>query len=191
MVQPKKLLLTAIILAFSMSPTLSMAKTSSNMLTLSHLSHLSHLSPMDMTTINDDIVLNFIHYVNQGEITEANDALQRLTTPGAKSFAQTMIADHQQSEQQVSQLATQKGLTLYDYQPSTVDMAADAQLQNVPDANFDQAYLNMQLMDHQKALQDIKLLQTQVTDTDLQALITQTIPVIQKHIDLAKSTLNG
>lgn len=142
-----------------------------------------------MVTVNHDTVLNFLHQANTGEITGANNALQRLQNPQARNFAQTMITDHQQGEEQVVQLANQKGLPLYSYQPSTVEVAEDSELQQMASENFDMAYLQIALVDHQRVLQDLKLFREKVTDSDIQNLVNQTIAVIQKHIDLAKQSI--
>jgi predicted outer membrane protein len=106
-------------------------------------------------------------------------------------FAQMMIIDHRQNEQQVTQLAAQKGLTLFDFQPSTVDVATGSQLESLSESDFDIAYLSFQHLLHQQSLQNLIFLQGQVTDPDLRDLINQTLPVIQKHIDQAGSIIHG
>jgi putative membrane protein len=144
-----------------------------------------------LTTLTNTEVLNFLHHVNTSEILEANEALVRSTNPQVRTYAQTMITDHQQSEQQVVQLAAQKGISLYQFQPSTVDIAIDSQLSALSGSDFDRAYLQVQLAEHQKVLQELNMLQSRVNDPDLQNLITQTIPVIQRHVDLATTSLNS
>lgn len=144
-----------------------------------------------MSTLNQDVLLNTIHYINQSEIVEANEALQTSINQEVRNYAQKMINDHQQSEQQVLQLSAQKNLPLYVYQPSTVDLATAAQLSNLTGSNYDQAYLNVQLEEHKKALNDLKSIQDQVTDPDLKKLVDQTTKTIQQHIDLANSSISA
>jgi putative membrane protein len=153
-------------------------------------SSMPGMSPA-IASLNNDTLLNYIHHLNNEEVSAANTALDQLTNQQARDFAQSMVTEHSQNELQVVQLSSQKGLPLYGYQPSTVDIAIDSQLQTLSGPTYDLAYLNTQLTGHQKALQDLKLLQSQVTDPDLQNLTNQSITAIQKHIDMANAAING
>jgi predicted outer membrane protein len=144
-----------------------------------------------LNRLNNAVAMNFMHHMNLTEINEASVALFTSNNQAVRTYAQTMITEHQQNEQNLIQLANQKNVPIYAYQPSTVNIATDAELQSLPNNEFDSAYLQVQLNEHRKALQDLNLLRSQVTDSDIQNLINQTIPAIQKHVDLANSSISS
>jgi putative membrane protein len=120
------------------------------------------------------------------EVQEAQLAQQKGQDQKVKDFAQTMITDHTANNKQLADLAQQKGLTAPD-SPDAKDQAEIDKLQKLDGKKFDRAYLKDEVRDHEKVL---KLLQKEAsdgTDPDIKAFAEQTIPVIQKHLDLAKT----
>jgi putative membrane protein len=120
------------------------------------------------------------------EVQAAQLAQQKAQDQKVKDFAQQMITDHTAANQQLTTLAQQKGLTvataLDDKDQSGID-----RLQNLDGKKFDRAYMKAQLHDHQEML---KLLQKEAKnskDTDLKSFAEQTIPTIQKHLDMIKA----
>ncbi len=120
------------------------------------------------------------------EVQAAQLAQQKAQDQKVKDFAQQMITDHTAANQQLTTLAQQKGLTvataLDDKDQSGID-----RLQKLDGKKFDRAYMKAQLHDHQEML---KLLQKEAKnskDTDLKSFSEQTIPTVQKHLDMIKA----
>jgi putative membrane protein len=120
------------------------------------------------------------------EVQAAQLAQQKSQDQKVKDFAQKMITDHTANNQQLASLAQQKGLTV----PTTLDAKDQKQLDalsKLDGSKFDRMYMKDQVKDHQMVL---KLMQHEAQsgqDADLKAFATQTTPVIQQHLDMAKS----
>jgi len=102
-----------------------------------------------------------------------------------KDFGQMMVTDHSKANDELKSLAGQKNINL----PASVS----AEHQQMHDdlakktgKDFDKAYMDMMVDDHQK---DIDLFQNEAnngTDADLKAWAAKTLPTLQKHLDRAK-----
>lgn len=120
------------------------------------------------------------------EVQAGQLAQQKATDPKVKDFAQKMVTDHTTANQKLMALAQAKGLT----PPAALDDKHQAELtklQNADGAKFDKLYMKGQLRDHQEA---VRLFQNEADkgqDADLKAFATQTLPILQQHLDMAKS----
>ncbi|MBA3923051.1 MAG: DUF4142 domain-containing protein [Nostocaceae cyanobacterium] len=116
-------------------------------------------------------------------------ASQRATSDAVKQFGQRMVQDHTQANTQLKQLASQKGVTL----PTTIgseNQKVKQQLSKLSKTRFDKAYINDMVKDHVK---DVSLFQSEAQggqDTDVKAFAAQTLPTLQKHLQMAKSIAN-
>jgi putative membrane protein len=120
------------------------------------------------------------------EVQAAQLAQQKSQDQKVKDFAQDMITDHTANNKQLADLATQKGLTV-PTAPDAKDQKELDKLQALDGKKFDRAYLKAQVHGHEKVL---KLLQAEASDgadPDIKAFAQQTIPTVQKHLDLAKT----
>jgi predicted outer membrane protein len=142
-------------------------------------------------SLESEEAVAYIHHVNNLEINEANNALGQLQGTQVQDLAQTLITDHQQNDQQLSQLADQKGITLFGFQQSDDELASQNALSSLNQAEFDQAFAQLQAQDHQEVLRRLQTLQSRVTDPEIRAFIAQTITMIQKHIQLASSAASA
>jgi putative membrane protein len=120
------------------------------------------------------------------EVQAAQLAQQKSQDDKVKAFAQKMITDHTANNQQLTSLAQQKGVDV----PTTLETKDQAQLDKLSKLDggkFDKAYWKDQVRDHQAML---KLMQGEAKsgkDADLKAFAGQTAPVVQSHLDMAKS----
>jgi predicted outer membrane protein len=130
--------------------------------------------------------INVLHHINNLEIQEATQAQANLQNTGSQTYAQMLITDHQASEQQVQQLAAQQGISLYVFQPATYETALDSQLTALAGTTiFDQAFLQGQVLGHQRALENVQLLQGLVVDPQIKTLLNNAVTTIQRHRDEA------
>lgn len=119
------------------------------------------------------------------ELQEAQLAQQKASSDKVKDFAQTMVTDHTQMNQQLTTLAQQKGVTV----PTDLSSADQKQLDKLNGLDgkkFDRAYMKAQVKDHQDVL---KLLQKEAKsgkDPDLKSFADQGMPTIQKHLQMAQ-----
>lgn len=124
---------------------------------------------------------------DQFEIQSSQTALQKSHSQRVRQFAQHMIDAHTQTTQQLSGIASSKGMAMQPtLQPDQQKMLADLQAMNGGRA-FDRAYLNDQVMGHSAA---VTLFQNEIAngqDPQIKAFAQQTLPVIQDHLRMAHS----
>ena len=53
--------------------------------------------------------------------------------------------------------------------------------------DFDTAFVNHEVDDHQKVISEVQALESQAQNADVKALLTKTIPTLQKHLDKAQA----
>ncbi|WGV24342.1 DUF4142 domain-containing protein [Halotia branconii] len=116
-------------------------------------------------------------------------ASERGTSDTVKQFGQRMVQDHTQVNNQLKQLATQKGVTL----PTTIgttNQQVEQRLSKLSGANFDREYMNEMVQAHQKDVSAFQNEAQQGQDADLKALVTQALPTLQEHLQQARSIVN-
>lgn len=122
---------------------------------------------------------------NLAEIQGGQLAAQHGTSSATKQLGQTLATDHTQMNDQLMQLAQQRGVTL----PKKTDSADARQMRSVEKLSgkkFDQAFAKDEVADHQKT---IKMFQQEAQNTKDPALhqwIESGIPVLQKHLQMAE-----
>jgi putative membrane protein len=120
------------------------------------------------------------------EVQAAQLAQQKADDQKVKDFAQQMITDHTTANQQLTALAQKKGVTV----PADLDSKDQKELDKLGKLDgkkFDKAYMKTQVKAHQAML---TLLQKEAKggkDADLKSFADQTIPTVQKHLDMAQS----
>jgi putative membrane protein len=116
-------------------------------------------------------------------------ASKRGASTKVKEFGQRMVQDHTQANNQLKELATQKGVTL----PTSIgseNQKVRQQLSKLSGNRFDRQYINHMLQDHKK---DVSLFQREAQegqDTDVKAFAAQTLPILQEHLQMAQSIAN-
>jgi putative membrane protein len=145
----------------------------------------AHTAPAQMSVPAPD--QQFMIEAARGGIAEVELgrlASQRAAAEPVRQFGQRMVTDHGAANQELMQLAQQKGMTL----PQEMDAAHRAamdRLATLSGAAFDQAYMIEMVKDHQ---QDIALFTREAQggqDADVRAWAMKTLPTIQEHLRLA------
>ncbi|MEH2189578.1 MAG: DUF4142 domain-containing protein [Nostoc sp.] len=116
-------------------------------------------------------------------------ASKRGTSNAVKQYGQLMVTDHTQVNNQLKQLATQKGVTL----PTSLDSKNKQVLQSLSKlsgAKFDRQYLNQMLQDHEKDVSAFETEAQQGQDPDVKAFAAQTLPTLQEHLQQVRSLVN-
>jgi putative membrane protein len=100
-------------------------------------------------------------------------------------FGERMVQDHGQANEKLMAIAEQKGIQLPQELPEDAQQKYD-ELQQLSDAEFDQAYMDEMVQDHQK---DIELFEQQAEsgeDPDLRAFAEESLPTLREHLERAK-----
>lgn len=134
----------------------------------------------------------FINEAAQGGLAEVQLgqlASQRGTSDAVKQYGQRMVQDHTLVNNQLKQLATQKGVTL----PTTIgtkNQQVKQRLSKLSGAKFDRQYLNHMLQDHEKDVSAFQTEAEQGQDPDVKAFAGQTLPILQEHLQQVRSLVN-
>lgn len=122
---------------------------------------------------------------NLGEIASGQLARQRGTTQLVKQLGQTLVTDHRQMNQNLEQFAQQNNMTL----PASATSADQKQmnsLEKLQGPNFDQRFARDEVSDHEKTVAKFQKEANTTHDSGLRQMIESSLPVLQKHLGMAK-----
>lgn len=117
------------------------------------------------------------------EVTLGQLAAQKGTDPDVKTFGQHMVDDHSKANDQLKQLASQKGVTVASALPPSKQKDVD-RLNKLSGAAFDKAYVGMMVADHKKDVAEFKKASTTAKDSDLKSWAGTTLPTLQDHLKM-------
>lgn len=120
------------------------------------------------------------------EVALGNLAAQKASSTEVKNFGERMVQDHTKANDQLKQIASNKGVNLPS-QPSHAQLAEKKRLQKLSGTQFDQAYMNAMLKDHKKDVADFQKESKSGKDPDLKNFAAQTLPTLQDHLKQAQS----
>ena len=126
---------------------------------------------------------------DMNEIGLSNQALSKSTNEDVKKLAQMMIDDHTKSSDELKPIAASKGVTL----PTEMDSkhkSAMEKMATMSGSEFDMAYVNMMVKDHEKAVALYKKEADKGKDADAKAFAAKTLPVVQMHLDMSRNMMN-
>jgi putative membrane protein len=132
-----------------------------------------------------EAVLADLHATNQLEIQAGQLAQAKGTSSEVKSFGKQLAADHSSADDKVMALAEKKNLNLRkepsDPQEAKKDAQEIARLQKLSGAEFDRAFLTAMENGHQKTIAKLEKAKSTVQDQDIQKLVDELMPVLNKH----------
>lgn len=113
-------------------------------------------------------------------------ATEKADSQDVKQFGQRMVDDHTKANDQLKQVASQKGVTV-PYKLSPKDAATKARLEKLSGKAFDRAYMRDMVMDHTKDVSEFRMESKNAKDPDVKNFASQTLPTLQDHLKEAKS----
>jgi|SRR5579871_938347 len=113
-------------------------------------------------------------------------AQDKASSPDVKQFAERMVKDHSQANDQLKQIAMQKGVTLPST-PSKKDEATKDRLSKLSGDAFDRAYMSDMVKDHKKDIAEFQRESTSGRDPDVKQFASQTLPTLKEHLQQAES----
>lgn len=119
--------------------------------------------------------------VQMGSLAELKAA-----SAGVKAYGERMVNDHSKANEELSQLATAKGVAL----PAELDAGHKSALDHLTSLNgaeFDKAYMQHMVEDHEQDVAEFEKASTSAQDSDVKAWAAKTLPTLKEHLRLAKS----
>ncbi len=119
------------------------------------------------------------------EVSLGQMAAAKATNNDVKEFGNRMVTDHSKANDELKQLATNKGITL-PAEPGAEEKKAEDALSKKSGKAFDKAYMTDMVKDHEKVVAEFQKESKDAEDPDLKAWATRTLPTLQDHLKMAK-----
>ena len=117
------------------------------------------------------------------EVQVGQIAAQKASDPDVKNFGQHMVDDHTKANDQLKQVASQKGITVPSSLPASKQKDVD-KLNKLSGAAFDKAYVSMMVKDHKKDISDFQKESKSGKDSDVKGFASNTLPTLQDHLKM-------
>lgn len=121
------------------------------------------------------------------EVSLGQLAVQKASSADVRQFGQRMVDDHTKANDNLKQVAAQKGLTL----PTALDAKHQADMDKLSKLSgdaFDRAYMKDMVKDHQQDTKEFQNEANKGQDADIKSFASTTLPVLQEHLSMAQST---
>jgi putative membrane protein len=119
------------------------------------------------------------------EVEHGRLATGKAVNAKVKDFGEHMIADHTLAGNELKSLAATKAITL----PLSLDpahQAAHDRYATLPGGEFDRAYMQDMVADHQKAVADFTAEANSGKDPEVKAWARKALPTLQTHLKMAQ-----
>lgn len=141
------------------------------------------------STLSDDDNKFLMEAASGGmmEVELGQLAQQKAQNPKVKEFGAMMVTDHTKANNELKDLAQQKGATL----PTMMKDEHQKHVKELSEktgADFDKEYMDMMVDDHKEDVDKFEKCSKDAKDADLKAFATKTLPVLAKHLAVAKTT---
>ena len=123
---------------------------------------------------------------NVTELTASRLAATRAKDPKVRSFASKLVADHQKMATELRRMAAQKKLVL-PTAPDTQRQTTLNALSKYKDEEFDKAYIQQMVHDHQDAVAFFERQEKESADTATKAFVASALPTLRMHAEQAKA----
>jgi putative membrane protein len=123
---------------------------------------------------------------NQAEIATAQLAQEKSQNPEVKNLAQMIQNDHQQAQAKLQTIAQAHGVTLEE-KPTWSQRRAQAKLEKLNGADFDQQYTKDMLEDHVTDIKKFEKASQDIQDADVKQYAQDTLPHLRDHLRHAET----
>lgn len=116
----------------------------------------------------------------QSEMDLADLAMRQSQNADVKGLATKIKGDHMEAASELTALANRKNIMTSTTETGEQD-AVRARLSHLSGAEFDAAYLDQMVKDHQQAVADFTAAEKS-SDTDVRAFAAKTLPLLRDHL---------
>ena len=126
---------------------------------------------------------NFITKAAAGgraEVELGQLAQGKASSDAVKQFGQRMVEDHGAANQELMQLAENKGMQLDDKTPKPDRLLT--RLSKLQGPEFDREYVNAMVKDHKQDIAEFRRMHSGAVDPNLKAWVDKTLPTLEDHL---------
>lgn len=145
-------------------------------------------SPVSSTTeavMKDEAFVRLAAHGGLAEIKLGKLAMDQGSNEEVKAFGTRMVAEHTRAGDELKEAAKEERIAL-PTDLSAKDQATYDRLSKLSGTDFDQAYAQDMVKDHQQDLRDFQREANHGNNDVIRGFASETVPVIQQHLDRAK-----
>ncbi|EDY22228.1 outer membrane protein [Chthoniobacter flavus Ellin428] len=120
------------------------------------------------------------------EIQSAQMAEQKTANPDVKAFAEKLVTDHTQANNELKAMADSKKVGV-EGGTSLKDQSKGKSLDAKTGGDFDKAWIDDQIKDHKKDIEAFEKEANEAKDTDVKNLANKLLPTLKEHLSMAES----
>ncbi len=129
---------------------------------------------------------NFVMKAASGgmmEVEASQIAQQNAGHPRVKAFADMMVQDHTNANNELKGFASSRSLTIPQDSLMMKHKSMLDKMRNMTGKAFDKHYINMMMNDHNKDISEFEKASNNAKDADLKAWAAKTLPTLRMHKD--------
>ena len=119
------------------------------------------------------------------EVELGNLAVSYGASQQVKDFGRSMVADHSRANEELKSLAASKNISLPTMPNADMQKKID-DLKQKQGKDFDKAYVNLMIDDHNEDIDDFQKEADKGNDADLKSWASGKVPTLQHHLQMAK-----
>jgi len=122
---------------------------------------------------------------SMAEVKLGQLAEEKAQAPEVKNFGKKMVEDHSKALEEIKQLGSKEGINM----PTNIshkDSETYNRLSKLSGPEFDRAYSQEMVKDHQKDIAEFKKGETSAQKPDVKEFAQKTLPTLQSHLELAQ-----
>jgi len=125
------------------------------------------------------------------EVQMAQKAQQQASSQAVKDFARQLEQDHTNANKQLTDIATQRNVSLPTTPMANNHQQAMDKLTKLTGADFDKQYIKMMIKDHKKDIKEFESEANNGMDTSLKNFASSTLPTLRNHLQMAEQIDKG
>jgi putative membrane protein len=134
-------------------------------------------------------VLTQLHESDRKEIDAGKLAQKQGQSPQVRDYGKMLVKDHTAADKKVADLAKKENLPLTDATPAS-GAGPDHMKDMAAGSNFDEKFMRDMVEDHRKDIAAVTEARDSTTDDKLKKLLTDLLPTLQKHEDVAQKIVD-
>jgi len=135
--------------------------------------------------LSDEVFVRDAAEGSMAEVKLGQLAEEKAQAPEVKNFAKRMVEDHSKALEEIKQLGSKEGINM----PTDIshkDAETYNRLSKLSGPEFDRAYAQDMVKDHQKDISEFKRAETSVQKPEVKEFAQKTLPTLQSHLELAQ-----
>lgn len=136
--------------------------------------------------LSDEEALRKAYEINMAEVQMGQMALEKAQDPQMKQLANTIIEDHKQANERLTQIAHNLNVQLQETDLSQEHQQLAERLKGLSGDDFNSEFLKAQVDAHQKALSFYEQQAERTQSPELQTYFQDTMAALGRHMDMAR-----